>query len=63
MFPERYSSPKSQITVPQPSTFIQQPSPATTLAEPNVISVSVDYDNIFIINIRLFNLLILGNQT
>ncbi|XP_060873736.1 m7GpppN-mRNA hydrolase [Metopolophium dirhodum] len=39
MFPERYSSPKSQIIAPQPSTPIQQPpSPATILAEPNAIS-------------------------
>ncbi|XP_060850912.1 m7GpppN-mRNA hydrolase [Rhopalosiphum padi] len=38
MFPERYSSPKSPIIVPQPSTPIQQsPSPSTT-AEPNAIS-------------------------
>jgi len=53
MFPERYSSPKSQIIAPQPSTPIQQPSsPATTLTEPNAISVSVHYDYTCIINIR-----------
>jgi len=52
MFPERYSSPKSQILEPQPSTPIQQlPSPATTLTEPNAISVCVHYDYTCIINV------------
>lgn len=48
MFPERYSSPKTPIIVPQPSTPIQQsPSPPTT-AEPNAISVSIHNDYIFV---------------